>query len=186
MGINERQNTDIRLSGDQTKRVKSAFQIIKNSLQGLLKSIDDVMLTEVKDNDRIAFRSQFIEAQKLVLSAFDGEDENGKLKYHGWDWYGVSWDEVMQHLQYGINVLGNLIELRNYSLQVDAVLEGFITQGETCKGHMNAYKQIWDEIIPERLRLEKEWNEGRISKYFPNPHSKRSITAKLDALKALI
>ncbi len=176
----------MRLSADQTKRVKSAFQTIKNSLQGLLTSIDDDMLTEVENDDRIAFRSQFIEAQKLVLSAFDGEDENGKLKYHGWDWYGVSWDTVMQHLQYGINVLGNLIELRNYSLQFDVVLEGFITQGETCKGHMNAYKQIWEAIIPERLRLEKEWKEGLFSRHFPNPYSSRSITAKLDALKALI
>lgn len=175
----------MKLSNDQIKRVKLAFQTIKNSLQGLLKSIDDVMLTEVKDNDRIAFRSQFIEAERLI-SAFNGEDDKGRLKYHGWDWYGVTWDDVMQHLQYGINVLGNLIELRNYELEVDDILEGFITQVHTCRGHMDAYKKLWDEIIPDRLKKEKEWNEGRISKYFPNPYSNRSITAKLDALKALI
>ena len=175
----------MRLSSDQTKRVKLAFQTIRDNIQGLLKSIDDVMLTEVEDNDRIAFRSQFIEAQTLVLSAFDGEDKNGRLKYHGWDWYGVTWNDVMQHLQYGITVLGNLIELRNYDLEVDGILEGFITQVETCRGHMDAYKKLWDEIIPDRLKKEKEWKEGLITWLIPNPYSNRSITAKLEALKAL-
>ena len=176
----------MRLSSEQTKSVKLAFQTIRDSIKGLLDSTDfRVKLDGVTDQDRRAFRSQFVEAQKLVLSAFDGEDEKGKLKYHGWDWYGKAWDEVMQHLQYGINVLGNLIELRNYEEEIDDILEGFITQVETCRGHMDAYKKLWDEIIPDRLKKEKEWKEGLITWLIPNPYSNRSITAKLEALKAL-
>jgi hypothetical protein len=175
------------LSSDDLRKVKSGFQTIKTSIQGLLDSTDfDVMLPEVKDDDRRAFRSEFREAQRLILSAFNGEDDNGKLKYHGWGWYGKAWTDAMKHLQYGINVLGNLIKLRNYSLEVDEDLEGFITQCETCKGHMTTYKEIWAEIIPEQLRLEEEWSKGRISKYFPNPYRDKPINAKLDALKALI
>ena len=105
----------MRLSGDQTKRVKSAFQIIKNSLQGLLKSIDDVMLTEVKDNDRIAFRSQFIEAQKLVLSAFDGEEENGKLKKLG---HAATSNQMLSRTK-------SLTTLKTIGLRRQHCLEGF-------------------------------------------------------------
>lgn len=50
---------------------------------------------------------------------------------------------------------------------------------------MDAYKKLWDEIIPDRLKKEKEWKEALITWLIPNPYSNSSITAKLEALKAL-
>jgi hypothetical protein len=140
----------------------------------------------VKDVDKQYFQAKFRAALR-DKEAFNGLDENGKLKYHKWDWYEKTWDLVMKTLREGYVRLDSIIKHDHLHEDVDKVIETFITKYETCVTHMQEYKRIWeDEILPRQEEQSRAWKANPLKPASLNPYGVGTLAAKLDALKALI
>ena len=144
----------MKLDTSETTRVKQAYTNIKTSLDDLVTTCtpaDRSLLAGVKIADSQYYMSRFRTAQN-DKETFNGCDNDGKLKYYGWDWYPKKWDLVMKALQEGYVRLDAIIKQDDHLGEaVDNFLELCIAKYNLCVTHMQEYKRIWtEEILPRQ------------------------------------
>ena len=177
------------LDSRETSQVTAAFLNIKKSMEDLVTTCttrEASALAGVSAADKSYFQGRFRDALKDKES-FNGLDENGSLKLYKWYWYEKTWDKVMKNLKEGYDRLDEIIR-DDYHLPQAAedVLEMFIDKCELCKTHMQEYKRIWvEEILPRQEEQSNAWKASYVKPASLNPYGLITLTAKLDALKAL-
>jgi hypothetical protein len=99
----------------------------------------------------------------------------------------MEWDLVMKILQEGYDRLDRIIRHDEHlDEDVEKVLEMFIRKYEICVAHMQDYKIIWTKkILPRQEAQSNAWTANPLRPASFNPYRATTLTAKLDALKAL-
>jgi len=169
----------MKLTTKETAQVQQAFSHIKISMDDLVATCTSAIYS-----DKQYFQSRFITALR-DKEAFNGLDTAGKLKYHKWDWYEVTWNLVMKTLHEAYVKLDAIIRHDHHlPRDVEALLETLISKYQICVVHLQDYKTIWkQQILPRQEQIAKAWKPSPVE--WSNPYGPTSIAHKLASLKAL-
>ena len=180
----------MKLDSREIKQVQQAYTNIKTSLDDLVTTCtpaDPNLLAGVKIADNQYYMSRFRTAQN-DKETFNGCDDDGNLKYYGWDWYPIKLGMVMKTLREGYVRLDAIIRQdAHLGEAVDNFLELCIAKYELCVTDLLEYKRIWtEEILPKQEEQSQAWKSSPFKPAILNPYGPTTISAKLAALKALV